>query len=225
MAITYGLEDSKVFSGRSPGVDPHLGGPFRGARIVMNPQHSLRKMFGLYEHELNPWLRQALPRVTRLLDVGANDGYFTFGCAAAFRRLGKAAEIIAFEPQARHVAILRESRAAQPKTSVRFGIVQAIVGKEVKPGMTTLDAVQWTAGNPSDRSGTLIKIDVEGAEMDVIEGARSWIVPSNAFVIEVHEEPFLAQLKQMFEECGLQLAPVKQKPFPLMGREKRREKN
>ena len=35
-------------------------GPFRGARIVMKPRDSLRKILGLYEHELNPWLEQAL---------------------------------------------------------------------------------------------------------------------------------------------------------------------
>src|SRR3979411_557142 len=120
-----------------------LCGPFRGAVIVLNPRNSLRKIFGLYEHELNPWLKKVLPRVTRVLDVGANDGYFTFGCAAAFRRLGKTGEIIAFEPQARHVAILRESVAAQMETPARVEIVQAFVGKALKPGMTTLDAVRW----------------------------------------------------------------------------------
>src|SRR5437588_5339980 len=88
-----------------------LRGPFRGAVIVMSPRNSLRKIFGLYEHELNPWLNRSLPRVRRVIDVGANDGYFTFGCAAAFRRLGKTAEIIAFEPQQEHVNTLRQSMA------------------------------------------------------------------------------------------------------------------
>ena len=60
-------------------------GPFRGARIVMNPRRSLRKMLGLYEHELNAWLELALGRAKRVIDIGANDGYFTFGSAAALR--------------------------------------------------------------------------------------------------------------------------------------------
>ena len=46
-----------------------LSGPFRGAIILLNPCHSPRKVFGLYEHELNPWLKQSLRRVTRVLDV------------------------------------------------------------------------------------------------------------------------------------------------------------
>ena len=202
-----------------------LRGPFRGARIVMNPRDSLRKIFGLYEYELNGWLEHALHRVTRVLDVGANDGYFTFGCAAAFRRLGKTGEIIAFEPQARHVAILRESVAAQMETPARVEIVQAFVGKALKPGMTTLDAVRWNVGDPTDKTKTLVKIDVEGAELDVIEGGRSWLHPSNLFVIEVHEERFVESFCALFAEQGLPLVQVNQRTLFLLGRETRDVKN
>jgi methyltransferase FkbM-like protein len=200
-------------------------GPFRGARIVMNPRHSLRKMFGLYEHELNEWLGRALQRVTRVLDIGANDGYFTFGCAAAFRRLGKTGKIIACEPQDRHVAILRESVASQAQTGIRFEIVHALVGRELKPGMITLDSLRPAVDDPSDKVSTLVKIDVEGAEVDVIEGGRSWLQPSNLFVIEVHQERFLDLLHELFAEQGLRFVQVNQHPLPLLGRETREEKN
>ena len=75
----------------------------------------MRKMFEIYERELNSWLEQVLRRVTRVLDVGANDGYFTFGCAAAFGRLGKTGEIIAFEPRraASRYAAREPGQAAQ----------------------------------------------------------------------------------------------------------------
>jgi hypothetical protein len=101
-------------------------GPFRGARIVMNPRNSLRKIFGLYKHELNDWLEQALRRVSRVVDVGPSDGYFTFGAAAPLRRLGRSGEIIACEPQDRHVGILRESVALQAQTEICFEIIYAL---------------------------------------------------------------------------------------------------
>ena len=53
-----------------------LRGPFRNAVIVVNPRNSLRKLAGLYEHELNSWLEKAFPRINRVLDVGANDGAY-----------------------------------------------------------------------------------------------------------------------------------------------------
>lgn len=92
-------------------------GPFRGARVVLNPHHSFRKILGLYEHELNDWLEAALRRGSRVVDVGANHGYFTFGCAAAFRHLGKPGEIMAFEPQERHFQTLQQRLIISPKVS------------------------------------------------------------------------------------------------------------
>jgi FkbM family methyltransferase len=203
-------------------------GPFRGARIVMNPRNSLRKILGLYEHELNNWLEQALRRVTRVLDVGANDGYFTFGCAAAFRRLSQVGEIMAFEPDERCVALLRESLAAEAAgqaadtgRAVRIEIIRTSVGSELKPGTITLDSLVV----PRDKTNTLVKIDVDGPEVDVIQGSRSWLVSSNLFVIEVHEQEFIAQLRSLFAERNLRLVLLNQRPLPVLGRERRPKNN
>jgi precorrin-6B methylase 2 len=189
-------------------------GPFRGARIVMNPRYSLRKVAGLYEHELNGWLEQALPQVSRVIDVGANDGYFSFGCAAAFRRTGIDGEIIGIEAQQQHVDQLRASIAAQPGGNIR--IVHAYAGSEVREGMVTLDSL-----SVKNRERTLIKIDVEGAEDDVIAGAQLWMHPSNRFMIEVHHERLLAQLTAAFAAHGHVLQQVNQQSLPLLGRELR----
>jgi hypothetical protein len=195
-------------------------GPFRGAHIVLNPRHSLRKVFGFYEHELNAWLSTGIRRVSRVLDVGANDGYFTFGCAAAFRRLRVDGEIIGFEPQARLAEEMRKSTALQGQPSVRLQIVQSFVGREVGEHTTTLDALPF-----DDRYNTLIKVDVEGAELDVLAGARSWMNSSNLFLIEVHRSDYLAQLREMFAERGLKLVQVNQHGLPFVGREERAQSN
>jgi hypothetical protein len=197
-----------------------LRGPFRGARIVMNRRESLRKIFGLYEHELNGWLNEALKRVTRVLDVGANDGYFCFGCAAAFRRLGIKGTIIAFEPQAQHAQTLRESVAAQEQGDTPVEIVQKLVGREIAEGMTTLDAL-----DVADHEHTLIKIDVEGAEVDVIAGAQRWLGGTNLFVIEVHRREYLETLTKMFAAHRHELRQIDQQPLPILGRETRDEAN
>ncbi len=63
-----------------------MAGPFRGAGLVVNPDCSKRKLFGIYEHVLNSWWRNALPRTEVFWDIGASDGYFTFGCAHALKK-------------------------------------------------------------------------------------------------------------------------------------------
>ena len=189
-------------------------GPFRGASVVMNPRHSMRKVLGVYEHELNAWLDAALPRVSRVIDVGANDGYFTFGCAAAFRRLGRAAEIIAIEAQQQHIDQLRSS--AQQHRDIGVTLVHAYAGAACGEGVVTLDSLET-----NDHERTLIKIDVEGAEEEVIAGAQRWLHPSNQFLIEVHAEAILPRLIAAFAAKGLTLARIDQRPLWWLGRETR----
>jgi len=189
-------------------------GPFRGATIVMNPRHSLRKVAGLYEHELNDWLERCLPNVSRVIDVGANDGYFTFGCAAAFKRLGIDAEIIAIEAQSQHVAQLRASMARS--ANARIEIIHALAGSAESGDTITLDSL-----GIADPRRTLIKIDVEGAEADVIAGAARWLNPSNYFLIEVHSAPLLAHLLSAFSNRGVHVDRVDQQPLWWLGREHR----
>ena len=189
-------------------------GPFRGATIVMNPRHSLRKVAGLYEHELNGWIERCLPRVSRVIDVGANDGYFTFGCAAAFRRMGVDAEIIGVEAQAQHVAQLRASVATSG--AARIHIIHALAAAAPAAGAITLDSL-----DVADHSRTLIKIDVEGAEADVIAGATRWMNGTNYFLIEVHSAPLLTQVSNAFASRGLPLDRIDQRPLWWLGREHR----
>jgi hypothetical protein len=191
-------------------------GPFRGATVFMNPRASLRKAFGFYEHELNVWLEQALGRVSRVIDVGSNDGYFTFGCAAALARRRTRADIIAFEPQAQHVNALRAAADRRQYDGVRIEIVQTKVGAVIDASTTTLDSLAAL-----DHDNTLIKVDVEGAELDVIGGAGRWIRPSNLFVIEVHRHAHLAQLNNAFASRGVTLRQIEQQPLPLLGRDVR----
>lgn len=189
-------------------------GPFRGATVVMNPRHSLRKVMGVYEHELNAWLDATLPRVSRVIDVGANDGYFTFGCAAALRRLGRRADIIAIEAQQQHIDQLRASAGQQPE--IGLSLLHAYAGAVSRPGFVTLDGLEV-----ADREDTLLKIDVEGAEEEVIAGALQWLRPSNHFLIEVHAADILPRLTATFAARGLPLKQINQRPLWWLGRETR----
>ena len=200
-------------------------GPLRGGRAVMNPRNSLRKILGLYEHELNTWLEAALRLTDRVIDVGANDGYFTFGCAAAFQRLRKHGEIVAFEPEADAFRSLSDGLRSQPRDLVEFTLVQSFVGAKETPTSKMLDDIDCKLRGANDRRHTLIKIDVEGAEEDVLAGASSWLTHTNCFLIEVHQRSFLQTIPRLFAKHGLQLDKIDQRPLRLIGRELRDEEN
>ena len=199
-----------------------LRGPFRGATLRLNPRHSFRKIMGVYEHELNGWIKTVLPRVNTVLDVGANEGYFTFGCAAAFRRMNKSGEIIAFEPESQAYESLQLSMKGQQSDNVRISIHKSLVGSEVAPGKTTLDELVRRSENIKSPENALIKIDVEGAELEVIAGASLWLNPTNYFLIEVHwDETFLTHLNKTFSSRDLKLKQINQLALPILGHEAR----
>jgi len=187
----------------------------------MNPQDSLRKVLGVYEHELNRWLETVLRRVDTVVDVGASEGYFTLGCAAAFRRLNKSGEIIAFEKAEQVFEKLQSCVKDRQTGKVRISLHNRCVGSTTDRETTTLDAFLLECGHKKAEN-TLIKIDVEGAELDVIAGASSWLNPTNYFLIEVHwDASFLERLKATFGERGLTLAKVDQRALPILGYENR----
>ena len=79
-----------------------LFGPFRGARVYLNPSNSKRKIFGLYEYCLNPWLTSKAKGKEFIFDVGSNTGYDLFGLVhVASGKAKRAIEAFGFEPDAK----------------------------------------------------------------------------------------------------------------------------
>jgi hypothetical protein len=175
-----------------PAFLPILGGPFRGGLIFASPRVSLRKVFGAYEAELNCWLRQTLPQVDLVMDVGANDGYFNFGCAAVMRRQGRSVKVVAFEPNPTHLGQLHASRVRAGYTEDEVIIIPKCVGRIDDNEHVTLDS--YTSLRSAYKS-PLVKIDVEGAELDVLEGAVKWLMPGTNMLIEVHPSNTLMKFR------------------------------
>ena len=202
-----------------------LCGPFRGARISANPQHSLRYMLGVYEHELNSWIREAIPRAGVVLDVGANYGYFSCGVMAAWKRLKHSGTIIAFEPHSDAFAGIKSSASLNASRDVEFVAVQSLVGRRVDKETTSLDVAVSTLGAPASAQPKLIKIDVEGAELDVLFGAESLVADGNLFLVEAHSIDLLHEVERFFSERSHAYCIVRQKPMWWLRRENRAIEN
>jgi hypothetical protein len=100
-----------------------------------------------------------------------------------------------------------------------------LIGNEERADMTTLNALVKRSVSRLEPRCALIKIDVEGAELTVIDGASNWLDPSNYFLIEVHDEAYIDLLRARFAKAGLDLEKRDQKPLPVLGREQRAESN
>ncbi len=120
------------------------------------------------------------------LDVGANIGYYTALAAPSVKR------VVAFEPDRRNLPVLETNLSALANAdavatavSSQTGVLGFRLGETTETSrlmaaegatetVETIALDRWKDENPGDRV-TAIKIDVEGFEIAVLEGARRLI--------------------------------------------------
>lgn len=154
---------------------------------------------GAFERDTLRALEGLVRKGATVLDVGANIGAHTLHLA---RLVGDAGRVIAFEPTDFAMAKLRANLSANPELAKRVDLHQAFLvakaGAPIDPAVasswpvdgtaaddaemgsramkvsgasaTTIDSVIAASGDPDVQ---LIKMDVDGHELDVLEGAQT----------------------------------------------------
>lgn len=159
--------------------------PYTGLNPVIEREQK-RGLF--FEQEELDFLADRLPRGLRILDVGANTGNHTIFFAGAMQ----AAEVIPIEPLPRAAQAIRAAVKENNLTNVDI----SCLGKAVGAGAGRVRAVPSTTAGlgathfVADPNGDvpvvtldaivngrvdLLKLDVEGMEMDVLSGASRLI--------------------------------------------------
>jgi hypothetical protein len=197
-----------------------VGGPFRGARLALDLSCSKRKMCGRFEHVLNSWWRKALPGAEVFWDVGAADGYYTFGCAHELKKRGRSGHIVAFEPDQTNLATLEWVAGWPEYEGLGFELLPLFVGAASSEKQITLDDA--LRGRPAlQGKPSLIKVDVEGDEIKVLSGASLLLDEPHRWVVEVHGDHLLADVISHFKAHGRAVDVIDPKAHWLFGPEQR----
>jgi len=199
-----------------------MRGPFKGARMFLNPANSKRKLFGLYEACLNPWLTRVPPTKDFAFDVGSNAGYDFYGFAHLLSQGNqKETIVVGFEPAASKIRELTTPLAWPDYSKCHLEIIEKYVGDHDTDSMTTLDRAFTEKNTLSNKAG-LIKIDVEGAEVDVLRGAGKLLDdPQHDWLIEIHGASRIPKVCQFFVDRNRAFLIKELSPLPIIGREKR----
>jgi FkbM family methyltransferase len=178
-------------------------GPFR---LQVRPHDGVGRLvcyFGEAADDMFAFLERYVQPGMTVIDVGANVGSH---CLYAGRGAGPAGQVVAFEPDPNTAELLLRNLAANQMSNVEVhetclndepGPVQLHVNRDsaktsmVRQGDTQIDrlAERLDAVIAPGTAIDLLKIDVEGADYSVLEGARGIFEarPPAIVVIEVSE--------------------------------------
>jgi hypothetical protein len=148
-------------------------GPAAGALMPLDLQCELRMYLGVYERELWPHYRRLLRPGTRSFDLGGRDGY----SALLIHRL-TGAEVVSIECDPAAAAAMRDTFAGNGGA---LRVEECRVGCQSGGGAATLDELAQRHFVPA-----FIKMDVEGAEADVLRGGQRTLAHGPSLIIEVH---------------------------------------
>jgi len=209
----------KIFF-KEPTVVRILGGPFKGAKLFLNPANSRRKLFGLYERVLNCWITERIVGKDFVFDVGANTGYDTFGFAhLLMKQGGKQPKLVAFEPGT--FSELETPLSWQEYSKVEIELIKKYVGKTDDERTVTLDHAYESHIHDPTKSG-LIKVDIEGAEVDALTGANELLKQRrHDWLIEIHGKELIPQVAKFFVENNRPFLILDLPPLPILGAEQR----
>ena len=150
----------------------------RGVRAEVSLQGPAYRWLGLYEYEIHRHLRRLCPPGAHVVDIGGGDGVY----AIAFARMS-GSPCVTFEGDKVAVACIRRHLEANPPAARQVTVVPSFVGAVSDPAanVIALDDVDF------DEPPSLLKIDVEGAEADVLRGARELVARHRPhLLVETH---------------------------------------
>lgn len=140
-------------------------GLYRGLTLEMDFRYEAQLYLGLCERETYPWIRRAMSRCQWAVDVGAGHGEL----CVRLMHSSAGGPIVAFEPQASKVAVLLRNAALNNcENDHRLMVVEKLAGPASSDDCVAIDDLPL---DPRQRG--FLKIDVDGAEMEVLEGAKT----------------------------------------------------
>lgn len=183
------------------GSAPHTirAGLFRGIQMNLDLRSQSQIYLGLFEQETHIWLKRLSAGIATAIDIGAAAGEYTL----YFLTKTPARRVLAFEPDSAHHAELRTNlRLNGLDHDPRVALLAACVGSS--PGAMPLDDFLPLSAPPC-----LVKMDVDGAELDILRSANSLLgQPDVRWLIETHSAELERECMALLHATGYKTVVV-----------------
>jgi hypothetical protein len=172
------------------------GGRLKGMRCRLDLRQSLQPWCGTYEQCLQDWLVEHVRPGATCVDIGASDGYFSLLMA---KLAGPSGAVYAFEPNG--VTEIRANFGLNAQIPLaRLEAFTAFVSATSGSGSVSIDEL---VQEREIDAINVVKIDVDGAEMNVIQGMMGTLRQFHPHLfVEVHSRDLLATVQQVTAQLG-----------------------
>lgn len=170
-------------------------GAFQGLKMQLDLTYQTQLYLGLHERELYQWLKMFSMKIQTAIDIGAAEGEYTL----YFLNKTSAQNILVFEPetflQERLNNNIELNRIPKDKKLQAFS---KFVSNSDDSKNCTLNSLSASITLPC-----LVKIDVDGGEVDVLQGADQLLdSPEVHWLVETHSLPLEETCLQIFKQKG-----------------------
>jgi FkbM family methyltransferase len=200
-----------------------------GARMfIPGNKHFIGYLVGLHEEHIDRVISAAVSQGDTCVDVGANIGYFAVKMA---HQAGPSGHLYCFEPDAANFEVLQKNVALaerrtrcsivakQMAVSSRAATMELLAGAECTGhqvrdigadarGSNTVTAITLDEELANEEKPiALVKVDVEGHELDVLRGASVLLREQRVrrWVLEVWPGKDVIEIERLLTQCGYKI--------------------
>lgn len=182
-----------------------IGGELKGLWGYFDLSVDTQNWRGVYEVEQQKWIRTATKPGSVCIDVGAAEGFFSLLFAKC---AGKEGQVIGFEPSDRGNEI---ANLFAWNDSYDLSALKLVREFAIGPNTTGLSGV--TVDSVVDSMNLsrvdVVKIDVDGGEMDVLEGMRNTIEKFHPHMsVELHSPELYSEVEKFLEGYSYEMRLV-----------------
>jgi len=173
-------------------------GLFGGLRLSIDPATETTLLLGLYEAETTPFLKRAGRRMRSMIDIGAGYGEMTAWALKQPHTL----RVLAFEPGAARWPIFRTNMELNGFADD----ARLLPVADLFSGNADQAAMLLSLPEP-----VLMKLDVDGAEMEVLKSVGSVLRQRNFFLlVETHSVELDCDSRSFLESHGYRVTEISQ---------------
>jgi len=216
--------------------DEHLLFPFKGGKIHLNIKEShmmLARALGIYEPDKTQTICTLLKPGMTFIDIGSNKGDFSLLAAKVVEETGK---VLAFEPEPDNCHWMRRSMDVNEYRNIALYDIalgdtneqtqlylgeksgwHSLIPSSISPDQDAINVQMKTLDDMLTgidcKHVDMIKIDVEGAELKVLEGAKSTFSNNKEIILLIDIHPQLgvdpAKICNFLETHGFSIHDIK----------------